>query len=174
MSSYDQQPYLREGALAEPAAAVDSRAVFGQVMGLVAVTVGFCALGAYIGRDLSTTGGWIAFAGAIGCIIGLNIANRRSQQVAIAFLFAMGLLLGIFAGPIFAFYAENNPAVLWQACGATALFVAGLAAFGYATKRDLSSWARPLFWALLALIAFGLITLFVSIPGANIIYCLLG
>ena len=30
-----------------------ARAVFGQVMGLVAITVGFSALGAYIGRDLS-------------------------------------------------------------------------------------------------------------------------
>ena len=31
-----------------------------------------------------------------------------------------------------------------------------------------------LFWALVALIVFGLITLFVAIPGANVIYCLLG
>jgi FtsH-binding integral membrane protein len=153
---------------------VDSRAVFGQVMGLVALTVAFCAAGAYIGRDLSTGGGWIAFIGAIGCIIGLNVASKRSQQVAIAFLFAMGLLLGIFAGPIFAYYANNSPAILWQACGATALFVSGLGAFGYATSRDLSGWQRPLFWALIALILFGLVTLFISIPGANIIYCVLG
>ncbi|MGZ4313996.1 MAG: Bax inhibitor-1/YccA family protein, partial [Solirubrobacteraceae bacterium] len=56
----------------------------------------------------------------------------------------------------------------------TALFTAGLGAFGYATRRDLSSWARTLFWALVALIVFGLITLFVAIPGANVIYALLG
>ena len=31
-----------------------------------------------------------------------------------------------------------------------------LGAYGYATRRDLSSWARTLFWALLALIVFGL------------------
>ena len=31
----------------------DARALLGQVMGLVAVTVGFAALGAYLGRDLS-------------------------------------------------------------------------------------------------------------------------
>ena len=34
-----------------------SRAVFGQVMGLVAVTVGFSALGAYLGRDRDDAGG---------------------------------------------------------------------------------------------------------------------
>jgi uncharacterized protein len=167
-----QPPYTADAVFERER--VDSRAVFGQVMGLVALTVAFCAAGAYIGRDLTTGGGWIAFIGAIGCIIGLNVASKRSQQVAIAFLFAMGLLLGIFAGPIFAYYANNSPAVLWQACGATALFVSGLGAFGYATSRDLSGWQRPLFFALIALILFGLVTLFISIPGANIIYCLLG
>ena len=153
---------------------VDSRAVFGQVMGLVAVTVAFAAAGAYLGRNLSSGGGWIAFIGAIVCIVGLNIAVKRSEQLAIALLFGMGLLLGVFAGPIFAFYANNNPAVLWQACGATALFVGGLGAYGYATSRDLSSWGRVLFWSLLALIVFGFVALFVAIPGANIVYALLG
>ena len=37
------------------------------------------------------------------------------------------------------------------------MFVAALGAAGYATRRDLSSWARALFWALLALIVFGIV-----------------
>jgi modulator of FtsH protease len=167
-----QEPYTADVAV--PREAADTRAVFGQVMGLVAVTVAFCAAGAYIGRDLSSGAGWIAFFGALACIVGLHFAARRSEQLAIALLFGMGLLLGVFAGPIFAFYAEQNPAVLWQSCGATALFVGGLGAYGYATKRDLSSWGRTLFWMLLALIGFGLVMLFVNIPGGNIIYALLG
>ena len=167
-----QQPYPAEATLGREA--VDSRAVFGQVMGLVAVTVAFTAAGAYIGRDLSNGAGWIAFIGAIVCIVGLNVASQRSEQLAIALLFGLGLLLGIFAGPIFAFYAESNPAVLWQACGATALFVGGLGAYGYATSRDLSGWAKPLFFALLGLIVFGFVGLLIAIPGGNIIYCVLG
>jgi modulator of FtsH protease len=167
-----QEPYPAE--VAAPVARADSRAVFGQVMGLVGVTVAFSAAGAYIGRDMSSGAGWIAFAGAIACIIGLHFAARRSEQLAIALLFGMGLLLGMFAGPIFAFYAEQNPAVLWQSCGATALFVGGLGAYGYATKRDLSRWGRTLFWMLLALIVFGIVMLFVNIPGGNIIYAVLG
>src|SRR6476661_1921024 len=170
MSSYESYP--APGAL--PRERVDSRAVFGQVMGLVAVTVVFAAAGAYIGRDLSSGAGWIAFFAAIGCIFGLNVASQRNEQLAVVLLFALGLLLGLFAGPIFAFYANNNPAVLWQACGATGLFVGGLGAFGYATSRDLSSWGRVLFWSLLALILFGFVALFVAIPGANIIYAVLG
>ena len=51
-----------------------------------------------------------------------------------------------------------------------AAFIAALGAYGYATRRDLSSWARPLFWALLALIGFGIVAIVVAIPGANLIY----
>jgi modulator of FtsH protease len=170
--SFQEQAYRPSTTLGREA--VDSRAVFGQVMGLVAVTVAFAAGGAYIGRDLSTGGGWIAFIGALVCMVGLNVAARRAEQLAVALLFGMGLLLGVFAGPIFAFYANNNPAVLWQACGATALFVGGLGAYGYATSRDLSGWARPLFWSLIALIGFGFVGLLVAIPGGNIVYCVLG
>ena len=167
-----QEPYPRE--LAFPRERVDSRTVFGQTMGLVAVTVAFAAAGAYIGRDLSSGAGWILFIAALGCIIGLNVAAQRAPSLAMVLLFAMGLLLGLFAGPIFAYYADNSPAVLWQSAGATALFVGGLGTYGYATSRDLSSWARTLFWSLLGLIALGIVLLFVSIPGGNIIYALLG
>src|SRR3712207_1290510 len=168
-----QEPYPAEVTIGRDRA--DTRAVFGQVMGLVAVTVAFCAAGAYIGRDMSVGAGWACFAGAIVCIIGLNIANSRGkEQLAIALLFGMGLLLGMMAGPIFAYYAENDPAVLWQAIGTTALAVGGLGAYGYATSRDLSSWGKTLFWMLLALIVFGIVLMFVNIPGGNVIYCVLG
>jgi uncharacterized protein len=52
--------------------------------------------------------------------------------------------------------------------------VGALGAFGYATRRDLSSWARTLFWALLALIVFGIVGIFVAIPHGHIIYAVLG
>jgi FtsH-binding integral membrane protein len=153
----------------------DARALLGQVMGFVAVTVAFTALGAYLGRDLSGVTGLILFIAAFGCIFGLNIAAARGrEQLAISLLFALGLLLGLAVAPLIADYAEGDPSALWQAAGATAAFVGALGAYGYATRRDLSSWARPLFWALLGLIAFGLVAILVSIPGANVIYAVAG
>jgi modulator of FtsH protease len=153
----------------------DTRTVFGQVMGLVALTVGCTALGAYIGRNLTGGTGIALFVGALACVFGLNLASSRGhEQLAIGLLFGMGLLLGMAVGPVLAYYAKSNPAVLWQASGATAAFVAGLGAYGYATRRDLSSWARTLFWALLGLIVFGIVGIFVAIPGGNIIYCVGG
>src|SRR6478752_4529595 len=80
-----------------------ARALFGQTMGLVAVTAGLFAVGAYLGRDLSQ--GW-----------------------------------------------------------GTVLFIASFGAAGYATRHDLSGVARVCFWALLALIVFGIVAIFVRIP----------
>jgi len=77
-------------------------------------------------------------------------------------------------GPVLAEYAHTDPAALWQATGATAAFIGALGAYGYATRRDLSSWARALFWALLALIVFGIVAIFAAIPHANIIYAVFG
>ena len=152
----------------------DSKTIFGQVMGLVAVTCLFCALGAYLGRDLSRGAGLIAFLLALGALFGLQAAAARSEQLAIGLLFAVGLLLGVGLGPVIAYYADTQPAVVYQSAAATGLFIGGFGAYGYATRRDLSSWGRTLFFGLIALIVFGLVTLFVSIPGANVIYALLG
>jgi FtsH-binding integral membrane protein len=152
-----------------------SRELLGQVMGYVAVTVGFTALGAYLGRDLDGGAGLLFFLGSLAVIFGLYgaVASGR-EQLATGLLFALGLLLGLAIAPVIADYAGADPSVLWQAAGATAAFVAALGAYGYATRRDLSSWARPLFWALLALIVFGIVAIFVSIPGANVIYAVAG
>jgi FtsH-binding integral membrane protein len=169
-ATYDD-PVLGGEAMARDQA----RALLGQVMGYVAVTVGFTALGAYLGRDLSGATGLVLFIGAFAAIIGLNVAATAGrEQLAMALLFGLGLLLGLAVAPVIADYAHADPSALWQAAGATAAFVAALGAYGYATRRDLSSWARTLFWALLGLIVFGIVAIFVSIPGAHVIYAVLG
>jgi modulator of FtsH protease len=152
-----------------------SRAVFGQVMGLVALTLGFLALGAYIGRNLSGGAGLLFFIAGFACVFGLNVASVRGrEQLAITLLFGLGLFLGLALGPVIDDYAHADPSALWQAAGATGGFVAALGAAGYATRRDLSAWYRVLFWALLALIVFGVVAIFVSIPNSNVIWAVAG
>jgi modulator of FtsH protease len=148
--------------------------LFGQTMGLVALTAGLFALGAYVGRDIS--GGWaiLSFVLALGVLIGMNVAVQRSEQLAVGLLFAFGFLLGLATAPTLAYYVDADPQAVWQAGGATALFIAGFGAAGYATRRDLSALARVLFWALLALIVFGIVLIFVQIPGGALIYAVLG
>jgi FtsH-binding integral membrane protein len=146
----------------------------GQTFGLVAATAGLFALGAYLGRDLSYGWGWALFLPALACLIALNFAAQRSEGLAIGLLFAFGALMGFATAPTIAYYASTNPKVVWQAGGATALFIAGFGAAGYATRRDLAPLARALFWALIGLIIFGIVAIFVQIPNGQLIYAIVG
>ena len=108
--------------------------------------------GAYLGRDLSYGWGWVAYIASFALLLGINFAVSRSEQLAVS----------------------TNPQSIWQAGGATALFIAGLGSVGYATRRDLSGLARVCFWALLVLIVFGIVAIFVNIPNAALIYSIAG
>src|SRR5687767_14728903 len=103
MSTYDttyDDPALAGGAIER-----DARQLLGEVMGYVAVTVGFAALGAYLGRDLSGGTGLLLFIPAFAAIIGLNIASASGrEQLATGLLFGMGLLLGLAVAPVIADY----------------------------------------------------------------------
>jgi FtsH-binding integral membrane protein len=151
-----------------------SHTLFAQTMGYVALTAGLFAFGAYLGRNLSGGIGIVAFIAAFACLIGMQFASRRSQQLTIGLLAAFGLLIGLATAPTLAYYASADPQALWQSGGATALFVAGFGAAGYATRRDLSALARILFWALVALIGFSIVLIFVNIPNGALIYAVLG
>ena len=161
-------------ALPAPLSRDETGALLGRTMGLVALTGGCFALGAYIGRDASSGWAILWFIAAFAALLGMNVAVRRSEQLAIGLLFGFGLLLGLGIGPAVAGYAGADPQALWQAGGATALFIAGFGAAGYATRRDLTALARTAFWALLGLIAFGIVLIFVQIPGGQLIYAVLG
>ncbi|HEY7016759.1 MAG TPA: Bax inhibitor-1 family protein, partial [Streptosporangiaceae bacterium] len=114
-----------------------TRTLFGQTMGYVAVTTGFFALGAYSGRDLSQGWAIVWFIAAFACLIAMNFTVRRSTGVTVSLLFAVGALLGLAMAPAILYYADTNPQAVWQAGGATALFIGGFGAAGYATRRDL-------------------------------------
>jgi FtsH-binding integral membrane protein len=148
--------------------------LFAQTMGYVAVTAGFFALGAYLGRNLGHGWAIVGFIAAFVCLISMNFTVRRSGTVTAGLLFAVGVLLGVAVSPTIVYYTTTNPQVVWQAGGAAALFVAGFGAAGYATRRDLSGIARVSFFALIALIVFGIVLIFVRIPHGSLIWSLLG
>ena len=166
----DSLTYQRMGTDARNQAHV----LFSQTMGYVAITAALFALGAWLGRNLTGAVGIIAFIAAFGCLIGMRFAVRSSIQLAVGLLGAFGLLIGLAVAPTVAYYGSMDPQALWEAGGATALFIAGTGAAGYATRRDLTAVARACFWALLALIVFGIVLIFVNIPGGALIYSILG
>ncbi len=155
--------------------ATGTRTLFGRVMALVALTVGFATLGVYAAREAGGTMWFVAWLLALGCLIGLNVANARGHQgVALALLCAFGLLIGASVSTTINYYAEVDPTAVRQAFGATALFVGGLGAGGYATRRDLSALYRLAFWLLLALIVAGIALIFVRISALYTAWAIAG
>ena len=152
----------------------DTRTLFGQTMEYVAATVGLFALGTYLGRSLPGGWGWVFFLASFGCLIAMRFAVRGGGSSAVGLLLGFGFLIGLATAPTFVYYANTNPQVLWQAGGATALFMAGLGVAGYGSRRDLSAVSRVSFWALVALIGFGIITIFASVPDGSLIYAIAG
>jgi uncharacterized protein len=148
--------------------------LFAQTMGYVAATAALFALGAWLGRNLTGGVGIVLFIVAFACLIGMRFAARRSAQLTVGLLLAFGLLIGLAVAPTIAYYGSMDPRALWEAGGATALFIAGFGAAGYATRRDLAPIARVCFWALLALIVAGIVLIFVHIPGGELVYSILG
>ena len=150
-------------------------ALFGRVMALVALTVGFATLGVWLARDWGGAGWFIAWLLSLGCLIGLNVANARGNTgLALALLVAFGLLIGASVATTVDYYADTDPVAVRQAFAATALFIAALGSGGYAVRRDLSFLYRLLFWLLLALLAAGIVLIFVDIPAADTAWALAG
>jgi FtsH-binding integral membrane protein len=156
------------------AARAQAHSLFSQTMAYVALTAGLFALGAWAGHNLTGGVGIVAFIAAFACLIGMRFAARRSVQLTVGLLAAFGLLIGVAVAPTIAYYGSMDPRALWEAGGATALFIAGFGAAGYATRRDLAPVARASFWALVALIVFGIVLIFVNIPGGQLVYSVLG
>jgi FtsH-binding integral membrane protein len=149
--------------------------LFGRVMGLVAVTVGFATLGVYLARDWGGASWFLAWMIALGCLVGLNVANARGRHgLALGLLFAFGLLMGASVATTVNYYSATDPTAVRQAFGATALFVGALGAGGYAIRRDLSFLYRTLFWLLLILIGAGIVLIFVRIPALYTAYAVVG
>jgi modulator of FtsH protease len=151
---------------AERRAASSAPALFGRVMALVALTVGFATLGVWAARGMGGAGWFIAWLLSLGCLVGLNVTNSRGNTgLALTLLFGFGLLLGASVSATVNYYSDTDPTAVRQAFGATALFVGGLGSAGYAIRRDLSFLYRIAFWLLLALILGGIVLIFVHIPA---------
>jgi FtsH-binding integral membrane protein len=171
---YGRETWERAGVAARD----ESRAIFAKVMFLVAVTAGFAAAGAYVGRDLShgwAFGAWIA---AFALILAMSFSRRREEAspVQMGLLFGIGALLGLSVGPALDAYAslQDGGTLIAQAAGLTALFMGIMGGVGYATRRDLSSLGRVSMIGLIVLLVFGLVAIFVNIPGEHLIWCVGG
>jgi modulator of FtsH protease len=74
-------------------------------MGLVAVTAGLFALGAYLGRNMSYGWGWVFWIAGFAALIAMNGVAQRSERGAVTLLFGFGVLIGLASAPTLSYYA---------------------------------------------------------------------
>lgn len=119
--------------------------VFGWVMGLVAIAIGFLALGSYLGRDLSRGAAIACSLAGIGMLLVSSFAGQRFRigGFAMGWLFATATALGLGLGPVLKYYATVESDTLVQAIAGTAATVLAMAAIGLLLKKDLAPWMRP-------------------------------
>ena len=140
--------------------------IFGQVMLLVGVALGFLALGSLIGRDLRQGTATILGFAAIGMILVQSfVAPLRRGALGLLWLFAAALILGISLGPVLAAYVESDPDAVTQAAGGTALAVLAMGTAGLLIAKDLAPWIRPLSFVMLGLFGVSLVLLLVGGAG---------
>ncbi|HET8756431.1 MAG TPA: Bax inhibitor-1 family protein [Solirubrobacteraceae bacterium] len=125
--------------------AISTSQLLGQVMFLVAVALGFCALGTLMGRELSLGAARACSFGGLGMLLVSSFAGERFRvgPFAMFWLFATALLIGLGLGPIINAYATLDPDALTQAFAGTAATVLGAGALGFALSKDLAPWMRP-------------------------------
>lgn len=142
--------------------------LLGHVMLLVSVALGFAAMGAYLGRELTPGAAIVASFVALGMLIVQAFGGEayRVGPLAVGWLVAVGLVLGLGLGPVLVFYASADPSALLSAGVATTLVVAAVGIGGYALDKDLAGWLRPLSFAIFGLVVVTLV-LFLAGTGSS-------
>ena len=92
-----------------------------------------------------------------------------SVQGARGMFFAYAALNGVVFSSYFYLFDLFD---LVLAFGATALYFGIMAGYGYLTKRDISGWAKPLFFGLIAMLIISVVGMFIG--GGNILMCCAG
>lgn len=130
------------------------------------VTLGFVALFTFIDGPAEFISEnvfvfYIAIAISFACVIALSCYVRlaRSYPTNIIFLAIFTLAESLIVGFIAAFFAVED---VFIAVGVTAAVVFGLTLFACQTKYDFTGWGPYLFVALLVVLLFSLILIFIQ------------
>ena len=155
---------------ARAGAEVSTATLLGQVMFLVSIAIGFTVAGSWIGRDLADGTAFILFLVAFGMLIAQSFVERlRVGTLAVGWLYAIALLVGIGIGPALDHFIQSDPSAVTQAAGATALITLGMGAGGFALSKDLEAWMRPLSFVILGCVVVSFAMLLLSSGGNPIL-----
>lgn len=144
--------------------------LLGKVLGLLAFSLAFAAVGGVVGTQLAP--GWILplFIVEIGLIFAVQ-ALREREGINLVLLYAFATVSGMTLGPILAAYISAGAGtVVFEAVGVTAAMTVGLSAYALTTHRDLSGLRPYVFMGLLGLLVAMVVNIFV---GGTVMYTIL-
>ncbi|TMC97759.1 MAG: hypothetical protein E6J22_00170, partial [Chloroflexi bacterium] len=150
---YQTLPYGYEGT--------QTSGLMSKVMGLLAFSFLFAALGTLVGFFLNISFGtyWIiAIAGLVVLIILQFVIQRPGLNLFLLYLFTF--LEGMSLAPLISYYLSNASNILGEAFLITAVSAFGLGAYAWITKRDFSRLGDYLFFGLILLLVTSLLGLF--------------
>jgi len=151
---YQTLPYGYEGAQAS--------GLIGKVMGLLAFSFLFAAIGSFVGMTtIHLTFGsylFVAFAG-LGVLLLLHLLIQVSG-LNLILLYLFTFLEGLSLSPLLSFYAQSYPNILGEAFLMTAITAFGLAMYAWTTKRDFTRLGDYLFFGVILLLVAGIISIF--------------
>ena len=150
---YQTLPYGYEGA--------QTSGLMSKVMGLLAFSFIFAALGTFVGFFLNISFGTyliVAIAGLVVLIILQFVIQRPGLNLFLLYLFTF--LEGLSLAPLISYYLAYQSNILGQAFLITAISSFGLGAYAWLTKRDFSRLGDYLFFGLILLLVTSLAGLF--------------
>jgi modulator of FtsH protease len=136
------------------AQAISTAQLLGQVLFLVAIALGFLAVGTLAGQDLASGTALMCSLAGFGMLLAQAFVRPlRTGPLGMGWLFSLALLIGLGLGPTLAEYAAADPTAVTNAAASTALVVAGCGATGFLLSKDLARWMKPLTLVVLGLVA---------------------
>ena len=155
-SRYQYQQY---GAM--PYEGVQASSLISKVMGLLAFSFLFAAIGTFVGTLVITSIGtfWIVALAGLAVLFILNFAIQK-PGLNLFLLYLFTFLEGMAISPIIGYYLHTNSSILGEAFLITTITSLALAAYAWTTKRDFSRLGDYLFFGVILLLVAGLIGIF--------------
>jgi FtsH-binding integral membrane protein len=115
---------------------------------------------------------WGLIIGELALVFGLSAAiNKLSLPVATLMFVLYSVVNGATLSFVFLVYTSTSIVNVFLI---TAITFAVMAAYGYFTKKDLTSWGRMLFMALIGLIIASIVNIFLKSSGMNMVISYIG
>ena len=175
MGLYDRD-YARENSFSyEGSSKTDSQIIsfVKETYKLFAASMMAGAVGAYVGVPMAATIHayfWPLFALEIGLLIGLHFVKHKpgiNLMVMFTFVFMTGLMLA----PLLArtLVMSGGASIIGNAFAMTSVVFGAMSFYAIKTTKDFSGYGKPLMIALLVIIGFSILNIFIGNPMLHVI-----